>query len=142
MALQLSSHSFGPIPLPAVPPGSTPAHVAFEIAAGGVPFSIVGFYINAYTSSAGPCGRVTIELERINGAGVIAPVFVLADGVSFSPQDLVISYGSVLSTAGSLSFHAIQWPAASGTGCEVKLEGTLTYLADSAAALTVAVTPV
>jgi hypothetical protein len=141
MALQLSSFECGPFTVPAAPPGGTPGIVAFEISSNGGPFCIVGFKIDPAVSSPQPLGLVQIGLSRINGEGMTAALFEIANGHEVAPQDLVISYGSVLSSAYSLSFQATQWPAASGTGAELNLYGTITYLADSSATLFAKVTP-
>jgi hypothetical protein len=64
----------------------------------------------------------------------------IAEGLGVRPQDLVVSYGSVMSSSHSLSFHVIQWPSASGTGSAFHIEGTIVFLAEGTDTLTVAVT--
>ena len=99
------------------------------------PFCIVGLKIDPAISSSALLGSVQLGLERINGEGISHPMFEIANGHSVAPQDLVISYGSVLSSAYSLSFQATQWPAASGPGGPVELYGTAVYIAESGATL-------
>jgi hypothetical protein len=137
MALQLSTQAFGPLALAAAPPGGAPSHIEFSITSSGGPFCIVGFYIDASVPGTPPAGKVEIELSRINGNGVIHEKFELADGPTVRPQDLVVSYGSVISTAWSLSFHAVQWPATSGPGVPVNLEGRIVFFADDSVTLTI-----
>ena len=137
MSLQLSTHSFGPLTLGAVPPGGTPSHLEFTIASSGGPFCIVGFYMDASWGSGSPAGKVEIEFSRINGSGVSHETFQLADGVTVRPQDLVVSYKSVISTGWSVSFHAVQWPSSSGAGTAVNLHGKLVFFADETVTLTV-----
>ena len=136
MALQLSTTSFGPITLAAAPPGGSPSHVEFTIKSSGGPFCIVGFQIDP-ALSATPVGKVEIELSRFNGNGVTHETFELADGFGVRPQDLIVSYKSVISTGWSVSFHAVQWPASSGTGVPVNLYGRLIFFADDSVTLTV-----
>jgi hypothetical protein len=111
MALHLSTHSFGPIVLAAAPPGAAPSHLEFTLTSSGGPFCILGFYIDPSKSGGSPAGKVEIELSRINGSGVIHPSFQIAEGMSVRPQDLVVSYGSVMSSSFSIAFHVIQWPS-------------------------------
>src|SRR6266705_1848859 len=103
MGLQLSTHSFGPIALAAAPPGSTPSHVEFTLTSSGGPFCILGFYIEPVKSGGSPAGKVQIALSRINGSGVIHPEFEIAEGIGVRPQDLVVSYGSVMSSSFSIA---------------------------------------
>ena len=139
MALQLSTHSFGPIALAAAPPGSTPSHAEFTLTSSGGPFCILGFYIDPVISVASPAGKVVIALSRINGNGVIHPEFQIAEGMGVRPQDLVVSYGSVMSSSSSIAFHVIQWPSSSGTGVSFKIYGKVVFLADKTVTLTVTV---
>jgi hypothetical protein len=139
MALKLSTQSLGLIPLAAAPPGGTPSHTAFTLTSSGGPFCIVGFYVSVL-GSASPTGLVQIELSRINGNGVSHPVMELAQGNSVRPQDLVVSYGSVMSSSNSLSFHVVQWPAASGPGASLSIEGTIVFIAEEAVTLAVTIT--
>lgn len=140
MALTLSTQSLGSIPLAAAPPGGTPSHTAFTLTSSGGPFCIVGFYVDAVVHSASPTGLVQIELSRINGSGVVHPVMELAQGNSVRPQDLVVSYGSVMSSSNSHSFHVVQWPAASGPGASLSIEGTIVFIAEEAVTLAVTIT--
>lgn len=137
MGLQLLTHSFGPIALAAAPPGSVPSHVEFTLKSSGGPFCIVGFYIDPVTSDASPAGKVQIGLSRINGSGVIHPEFEIAEGVGVRPQDLIVSYGSVISASFSVSFAAIQFPSSTGTGASFRLHGTVIFIADDDVTLTV-----
>ena len=138
MALRLHTFSFGPIQLPAAPAGGSPSHAAFRLTSVGGPFCIVGFYVDAAPAPAGsPGGHVTIALGRINGNGVIHPEIQIAEGISVAPQDLVVSYGSVLSSSSSLSFHVSQTPSPAGPGTAYRLEGTVTFFADESVTLTV-----
>lgn len=139
MALQLSTQTFGPIALAAAPPGSTPSNTAFTITSSRGPFCILGFYINAVKLNAQLAGQVQIDLSRINGSGVVHPALELAEGMGVKPQDLVVSYGSVMSSSYSLSFHVVQWPSASGTGAPFNIEGTIVFLAEATVTLAVAV---
>jgi len=138
MALQLHTLSVGPIQLPAAPAGGSPSHIAFRLTSIAGPFCIVGFYIDPVpdVSGASPGGPVTIALGRINGAGVIHPEIQIAD-YGVRPLDLVVSYGSVLSSSSSLSFHVRQSPAATGPGRAYRLYGTVTFFADEGVTLTV-----
>jgi hypothetical protein len=138
MALKLSTQSLGSIPLAAAPPGGTPSNTAFTLTSSGGPFCIVGFYVGAV--SASPTGLVQIELSRINGKGVTHPLMDLAQGYSVRPQDLVVSYGSVMSSSNSLSFHVVQWPPASGPGASLFIEGTIVFIAEEAVTLAVTIT--
>jgi hypothetical protein len=138
MGLQLSTHSFGPIALAAAPPGSTPSHAEFTLTSSGGPFCILGFYIDPSKSGGGsPAGKVEISLSRINGSGVIHPEFEIAEGIGVRPQDLVVSYGSVMSSSFSIAFHVTQWPSSSGTGASFNIFGNVVFLADGTVTLTV-----
>jgi hypothetical protein len=137
MALQLSTHSFGPIALAAAPPGSTPSNVEFTLTSSGGPFSILGFYIDPAKQGASPAGTVQIALSRINGSGVIHPQFQIAQGMGVRPQDLVVSYGSVMSSPFSISFQVIQFPADSGPGAAFDIFGNVVFLADKTVTLSV-----
>jgi hypothetical protein len=139
MALKLLTQSFGPIPLAAAPPGATPSNTAFTITSSGGPFCIVGLYIVAGKLNVQPAGLVQIYLSRINGSGVSHPALELAEGMGVKPQDLVVSYGSVMSSSYSLSFQVTQWPSASGTGAPFDIDGTIVFLAEASDTLTVAV---
>jgi len=140
MAMRLLTQSFDSIAIAAVPPGSPPFHTAFTLTSSAGPFCILGFYVNPVPLSASVAGQVQIELSRINGEGVIHPLVGIAEGISVSPQDLVITYGSVMSSSNSLSFHVVQWPSASGTGSTFHLEGTIVFLAEESVTLAVTVT--
>jgi hypothetical protein len=137
MALQLSTHSFGPIALAAAPPGSNPSNVEFTLTSSGGPFSSLGFYIDPAKQGASPAGNVQIALSRINGSGVIHPQFQIAEGMGVRPQDLVVSYGSVMSSAFSISFQVIQFPADSGAGAAFDIFGNVVFLADKTVTLTI-----
>lgn len=139
MALRLLTQSFHSIPLAAAPAGATPSNTAFTVTSSGGPFSIVGFLINAVKIGGSLAGLVQIELSRINGDGVIHPTLQLAEGITVRPQDLVISFGTVLSSSHSLSFDVVQFPSASGPGAAFQLEGTITFLAEETDTLAVAV---
>ncbi len=116
--------------------------MAFRLTSVGGPFCIVGFYVNPVPAPGGsPGGQVRIALGRINGQGVIHPQIQLAEGPGVRPQDLVVSYGSVLSSSSSLSFHVSQSPAAAGPGTAYRLEGTVTFFADEGMTLTVTSEP-
>jgi hypothetical protein len=141
MALQLLTHFFGPIPLAAAPPGGSPSHVEFIVTSSGGPFSMLGFYIDPAKVGPAPAGTVNIALSRINGSGVIHPEFQLADGMTVRPQDLVVSYGSVISSSNSVAFAAIQWPSSTGAGAAFNLYGRIVFLADGADTLAVTVAP-
>jgi hypothetical protein len=99
-----------------------------------------GFYVDAAKQGPSVGGKVQIELSRINGLGVIHPIMDLAEGMTVKPQDLVISFGSVLSSASSLSFHAVQWPAAIGTGVSFNIDGRIVFLADETDTLALTIT--
>jgi hypothetical protein len=138
MALQLHTFSFGAIQLPAAAAGGSPSHAAFRFTSVGGPFCIVGFFVTPVPAPAGsPGGHVTIALGRINGSGVIHPEIQIAEGIGVAPQDLVVSYGSVLSSSSSLSFHVSQTPSAAGSGTAYRLEGTVTFFADEGVTLAV-----
>jgi hypothetical protein len=137
LGLHLSTHSFGPIALAAAPPGSTPAHAEFTLTSSGGPFCVLGFYIDPVKSGGSPAGKVEISLSRINGSGVIHPGFEIAEGMGVRPQDLVVSYGSVMSSSFSIAFHLIQWPSSSGTGASFNIFGSVVFVADVAVTLTV-----
>ena len=138
MALQLHTLSVGPLPLPAAPAGGSPSHIAFRLTSIGGPFCIVGFYVSPVPIPGGsPAGHVRIALGRINGAGVIHPEIEIAEGIGVSPQDLVVSYGSVLSSSSSLSFHVSQTPSPAGPGTAYRLEGTVNFFAAEDVTLTV-----
>jgi hypothetical protein len=139
MAMRLSTQSFGSIAIAAAPAGSTPSNAAFTLTSSGGPFCILGFYVNADKLNASVAGLVQIELSRINGQGVVHPPVEIAEGISVKPQDLVVSYGSVMSSSYSLSFQVTQWPAASGTGSSFNIEGTIVFLADETVTLAVTV---
>ena len=138
MALRLHTLSVGPIQLPAAPAGGSSSYIAFRLTSAAGPFCVVGFYVNPVPDAAGssPGGPVTIALGRINGEGVIHPEIQIAD-YGVRPQDLVVSYGSVLSSSSSLSFHVNQSPAATGPGRAYRLYGTVTFFADELVTLTV-----
>jgi hypothetical protein len=140
MAMKLMEQILGLIPLAAAPPGGAPAHTAFTLTSSGGPFCIVGFYVDAAKQGPSVGGKVQIELSRINGLGVIHPIMDLAEGMTVKPQDLVISFGSVLSSASSLSFHAVQWPAAIGTGVSFNIDGRIVFLADETDTLALTIT--
>jgi|KBSMisStandDraft_5_1062788.scaffolds.fasta_scaffold00365_4 hypothetical protein len=140
MAIKLMTHSVGPIALAAALPGGAPANTSFTLTSSGEPFCIVGFYVDAARHSPSVSGLVQIELSRINGSGVSHPMIELADGWTVKPQDLVISLGSVMSSSNSLSFHLIQWPAASGTGVSFDIDGRIVFLAEETVTLIVAIT--
>ena len=142
MALRLHTFSVGPIQLPAAPAGGSPSHIAFKLTSVGGPFCIVGFYVNPVPAPGGsPGGHVRIALGRINGEGVIHPQIQIAEGPGVSPQDLVVSYGSVLSSSSSLSFHVSQTPSPAGPGTAYRLEGTVTFFAAEDVRLTVTSEP-
>jgi len=136
VALQLQTHSFGPIDL-AAPVGGVPSHIAFTLTSSGGPFCIVGLRLDPSPAGAAPWGQVKIALSRINGMGVTHPEFELAEGVGVRPQDLVVSYGSVLSASSSISFHVLQWPSAAGTGAAFRIYGIVVFFADEMVTLTV-----
>jgi hypothetical protein len=68
---------------------------------------------------------------------VIHPEIEIAEGIGVSPQDLVVSYGSVLSSSSSLSFHVSQTPSPAGPGTAYRLEGTVNFFAAEDVTLTV-----
>lgn len=142
MALRLHTTSVGPIEVPAAPAGGNPSHIAFSLAAvaagpppSASPFCIVGFYINPVPDGSSEGGQVNIELSRINGEGVIHPAIEIAEGNGVHPQDLVVSYGSVLSSPFSLSFHVSQSPSPTGPGQAYSLLGKVTFFADEGVTL-------
>ena len=140
MGLQLSTQSFGPIALGSAPPGSSPSHTEFTLTSSGGPFCIVGFYVEPVKSGGGLAGRVEIALSRINGSGVIHPGFEIARDMGVRPQDLVVSYGSVMSSPVSIAFEVIQFPSDSGIGTSFDIFCKVVFLADSIVTLTVSQT--
>ena len=68
---------------------------------------------------------------------MIHPAFEIAKDMGVRPQDLVVSYGSVMSAPFSIAFQVTQSPSASGTGVPFDIFGKVVFLAESGVTLTV-----
>jgi hypothetical protein len=114
--------------LNAVPPGGNPSNIEYTITSSAGPFCIQGLRMDPNSSLAvgrGEIGDVWINLERIDGWGLSHPYVTLVNGSTggFSPYDLVISYGTPICGASSVTFHAIMWPATNYVGANASLSG-------------------
>jgi hypothetical protein len=114
--------------LNAVPPGGTPSNIEYTITSSAGPFCIQGLRMDPSPSMAvgpGQIGDVWINLERIDGWGLSHPYVTLVNGSTggFSPFDLVISYGTPICGASTVTFHAVMWPATNYVGANAILSG-------------------
>ena len=90
----------------------------------------VGFYVSPVTGTGWlPGGTRKNRAGSNQWRGCDTPQIQIAEGIGVSPQDLVVSYGSVLSSSSSLSFHVSQTPSPAGPGTAYRLEGTVNFFA-------------